>query len=423
VPLLALCSSACLIEIAEVVPLDQQPPEPGACGLERPAFCEPFDAPAKGGRGGDIDEKRWSVARTVTNVGPNPSQGEFIRWYRPGPDVAPCGRDVPASDPGQGVAVCGEAEASHLETWAGGRQLVSMRARQPFDLAGREAVVAFDVDLAADFGNWFEVWITDAPIPAPHDETIPENGIGFVFDDPFCNPDGRGNRLTAIRVANRSALHEADMAPTSCFALRDGAFSRVELHVSATLIEVFASDGGQPQTLRSVAQALDVALPLTRGYVHFQHVTGGDGNSVARWDNLSFDGPFVPPPRGYDLPDSASEPAADSANIGYGIPSEGQPFTIQGVDPSGAARARLDFSAWNFFSNTKVSYRLNPKSPSEEWIALPNPSGEGLITAVSAELDVARIQAGDARIDLKAEGANGNEDLTVANVGITITAR
>ncbi|MBL8742372.1 MAG: hypothetical protein JNK04_14790, partial [Myxococcales bacterium] len=38
-------------------------PEPGSCQLADPAFCETFDKPSPGGRGGDLDERLWSVAR------------------------------------------------------------------------------------------------------------------------------------------------------------------------------------------------------------------------------------------------------------------------------------------------------------------------------------------------------------------------
>src|SRR5687767_6519792 len=34
-----------------------------ACGLGNAAFCETFDAPSPGGRGGEIDETRWAFSR------------------------------------------------------------------------------------------------------------------------------------------------------------------------------------------------------------------------------------------------------------------------------------------------------------------------------------------------------------------------
>src|SRR5262245_12418038 len=51
-------------------PPPSRPPvfgDPG-CGLGKAAFCDTFDTAKPGGRGGDIDETRWAVARVAQFV-------------------------------------------------------------------------------------------------------------------------------------------------------------------------------------------------------------------------------------------------------------------------------------------------------------------------------------------------------------------
>src|SRR5262245_32074114 len=45
------------------------PPRGGSCGLASPAFCETFDKAYPGGRGGDLDENRFSFTRLTSNSG------------------------------------------------------------------------------------------------------------------------------------------------------------------------------------------------------------------------------------------------------------------------------------------------------------------------------------------------------------------
>src|SRR4051794_8293521 len=48
---------------AAVVFEGHAPPAAAGCGLPAPAFCETFETPSPGGRGGDLDEAVWSFAR------------------------------------------------------------------------------------------------------------------------------------------------------------------------------------------------------------------------------------------------------------------------------------------------------------------------------------------------------------------------
>ena len=55
-------------------------PARGSCGLQQPAFCDDFEVPMPGGRGGDLDEREWSVARIDNDQ--NPTQGHLNAWPR-----------------------------------------------------------------------------------------------------------------------------------------------------------------------------------------------------------------------------------------------------------------------------------------------------------------------------------------------------
>src|SRR6185295_14841123 len=55
-------------------PPSPDPGQPG-CGLPAAAFCDTLATPSPGGRGGDVDDAKWSVTR-VTNL-VNPGQGNW----------------------------------------------------------------------------------------------------------------------------------------------------------------------------------------------------------------------------------------------------------------------------------------------------------------------------------------------------------
>src|SRR5687767_318056 len=73
------------------------PPGPG-CGLDAAAFCETFDAPHPGGRGGEIDERRFAFSRWGFSRGEAESRGYrdgvwIDEWSNPdGPPVL-CGEE------------------------------------------------------------------------------------------------------------------------------------------------------------------------------------------------------------------------------------------------------------------------------------------------------------------------------------------
>src|SRR5262249_49546880 len=111
----------------------------------------------------------------------------------------------------------------------------------------------------------------------------------------------------------------------------------MEIRVSKSSVEVWASDAGDPSSFRIIAVATGITVPFTRGYVNFQQThynahkcTGllpnipecsdcGEKSesdtginmcpSLPPWanfqmDNVGFDGPVLPAPRSYQVQDN-----------------------------------------------------------------------------------------------------------------------
>jgi hypothetical protein len=371
--------------------------EPGSCGLENPAFCEKFDTPKPGGRGGDLDEAAWSYARyghpagqTFFLRGPfstNDSQeypatfcGEPFTNLLPGSDAKFC----------QGTGVDGSPSSQFNEVLddEGDFGFNSFRIRQPFDFTDRTGTIVLDVDakvnpLNQGHGWWIEVWITEDPGPMPYHEAptvsaFPRSGVGFAFQfggdcpEPSSASDSAPwqNSLESVTVTrDYEILHSLQfwefVDHGRCFKVADTVLNHLEFRISQDKAEFYASDFDDPESfkLRSSVEGLDLAF--TRGYVHFQHAAYNapkDGNVTAaqtfRWDNIGFDGPTYPTPRAYEVPDNELEHEG-RITTGYDLSSgEAQRFTLEAVDTEDAVGASLNFSLFAAVGQT-LQYRLN----------------------------------------------------------------
>jgi hypothetical protein len=202
------------------------------------------------------------------------------------------------------------------------------RIRQPFDFTNRTGIITFDVD-AKTFGShswWPELWITDQPQPAPHENIVvspPRNGIGLEFSggcpgsstgDPPPNDIGSGTgNLGLVDIARNyqiePMINSWSKGPTGevftipwvnggpmCYQTMPDMKNHFEIHVSQQRIEVWATDPAATN-LRLMAIVDNINLPFTRGYVHLQHAAynaekgGGTHYQTYHWDNVGFDGP------------------------------------------------------------------------------------------------------------------------------------
>ncbi len=343
-------------------PLDP-PPAPGACGLAEPAFCDTFEQPSPGGRGGDLDERLWGVGRLsqMTNVSQTENNGfpAAVAAGCDGPrDVAPDGSDYFfCARPG------GSAALHQAFNDGGGVILHSFHVRRPFDFAGRVGTVVVGVDGWTTPGAWFEVWIVDEPVPAVHTslpamDPLPRTGIGLVFQN--CNP-GTGLQ-SVVFVADHQitrTISRAEFDEAGCFTATDQDLTRLQVRLGERAIEVQAAVSGDPTSRHRLALISGLDLPLDRGFVHFETLgnnaakAGGTAEQTRVWDDIGFDGPFLPLPRARDVPDhleqwvGAPAPMTPVWNTAYVLLSTNQQtFRVEGLDVHGAGQAFIDLSAF-----------------------------------------------------------------------------
>jgi hypothetical protein len=190
-----------------------------------------------------------------------------------------------------------------------------------------------------------------------------------------------------------------------CFSTRRGQLNHIEVKLSTTSIEIWASDYSPDNVafpnFRMVGSAA-ISIPVSTGYVHFEQkerapiknelgfYTPGYANNY--WSNLGFDGPVIAGENGYQVPDaltvdpnSATDTDAHIAgavNIGYGLlnspysmysccTSAGDmtmigSFSIAGVELTGVSSAKLEFGVIYTYvdpsfstSNVALHYSLN----------------------------------------------------------------
>jgi len=439
--------------------VDPIPPtlEPGTCGLDEPAFCDKFDSPSPGGRGGDIDDAKWSFARyghpatysfflrgplsTQTDkVFPSTFCGEPFSNILPGDDVRFC----------EGIGVDGEPSQQLNEVMddEGDFGFNSMRIRQPFDFTDRVGTIVWDVDakvnpLNIGHGWWIEVWITEDPTPMPYHEAptvlaFPRNGVGFAFqfgaDCPESETDWNNALETVTVTEEHDILHSihfwefAGDTENRCFRCADTELNRFELRITQDRAELWVSDYDDTELhLRSEVEGLD--LPFSRGYVHFQHAAYNapkDGNVTGpqtfRWDNIGFDGPTYPTPRGYDVPDNTEVDGNGRTLTGYHLMSgQTQSFELADVDLSDAVGATFNFDV---FAGTGqvLEYRFNEGTWHEFTVVSAQGHDNTGMRGFSVPVALDDLVDGTNTIDVRFPEDQLRNDEMIGNLDITIEA-
>jgi hypothetical protein len=300
------------------------------------------------------------------------------------------------------------------------------------------------------------------------------SGVGIEFeasDSTRCVQEGgtqAANAVSAIFVEeNFKITHSYPYLEdrSGCFKTAAEQLNHVEIHISQTSIEVFVSDAGDRASFRSLlridAASDNLSLPLTRGYVNLQH-THYNGAKCAEttlalnpgftqaqvdqvcgkvtsfhsyhWDNVAFDGPVFATPRSYETPD-ALKPSADGTEVhlGYILPGDGTnvlgPFTLHGVDATGAVDAVLTASTWNFAygangTSDSIKFRFNGGA----WQTFNYPFPQEQFDSarpVAMPVDLASLKPGDNTLELQVDRTSpahvGNgEGTVIGNIELTI---
>lgn len=372
----------------------------GSCGLPNPAFCDTFDAPAgTGNRSGDLNGTVWGVSRQLGPI--NSGQGQYNA-------VVPtlmhrCGQDVTVQPPND-VAIC-NGRLVEAQSDQHGVTSLAMYPKQPFDIAGRSGIIAFDVsdDSHGNHRAWPEIWYTDQPIPVPFDhfsslQSVPRNGFGVRFAG-YCPPDvpGCGVRFVcpdepadvpvitvdSAVVVNNYVSNDSFMdVGTGSISVQmvdcvkassgPGDMNHFELHVSQNKIDVYGTDAGTTSPLKKIAVISNMALTLTRGLIWLEDVHyNGDkdgpdqGTHTFTWDNVGFDGPLLARDLAFDAPDRLTPVGSnypDLINLGWPTSSNAStPLTLTIADVYNVAHATAALLTFNFYTDNPatVSYRLN----------------------------------------------------------------
>jgi len=353
------------------------------CQLPQVAFCDTFQTIVGGGREGDLDPAKWSFTRATQATNPNAG---LVNNYLPFLAEFCTQRQVRLAP--NDSFICGEqfGESNHwMEGMAddGSYVLNSLRARQPFDFAGRTGNVVWDVDAKTEGSHsfWPEIWITDEPVQGPHEDhpgthMYPRNGVALVFDADWCGGQGQTmNALRTIEVFSNYQISQYYDVRSPCFSTQTDMANHFQLKISSTNIAVWASDAGGSR-FREIANVATQPLPLTRGYLsvqHSQYAAGKFGSTdtmTYHWHAIGFDGPVLPPDRGYEVLDALDKRPNGSINLGYQTPTP--TFSLPNVDLNRAVRAYLTYDVYWFASPKSLTATVNgvdraASDPNPDW--------------------------------------------------------
>lgn len=422
----------------------------GPCSLIDPAFCDTFTKPAPGGRGGDLDERSWSTARVGQRV--NSSQGELVSW--PAASLSACGKVMEDVFPGQDIISCrhpvtGRSELTSVFHDGNGPAFQSFRVIQPFDFADRVGHIALDIDAKTQtpegHGWWWELVIADEPVPVPYQEFVSHALMGHkalvIEFEGISSFDGSSNELSRVYVEdNYKYAHEftREQAGYVSFKTREEVLNHVEILVGRDVLEVWATDLDDMSTFRKVAHIDGLGLTFTRGFVNLQHSQynagkGGLGDSVTyHVGSLGFDGPKLPRPRSYQVPEALTTGrTSDVRNLGYQIDQGistccGQErnvpsFKLEHVELADAVAARINLDAWYFTKERSIEFRLNAGA----WRTFkhPYPDSTPATRAVSMPVELADLREGQNTLEMRTAGASTQPPMVVANLELEVVPR
>lgn len=414
------------------------------CGLPQAAFCDTFDTPQPGGpRTGEMSHDSWSAARL--SQADNPSQGMIDQYWAT--KLAACGNGAGVL-PDADFRVC---DGHRSESLNDGGQFVINEAyvRQPFDFAGRTGSITFDVDAKTDGPHtwWPEIWLTNLPVPAPSVnanpgmDALPEDGLQIMLSND-CGPNTGG--AGELRIIQNYAV-VADLKPNAglrvtggegCYPTQPGILNHFEVKISPNEIQVWASDPGGAN-FKEYDDAAELDLSFTRGYLHIEHVQYNadkfDHSSIATkeqtytWDNIGFDGPFLPTDRAYDVPDATQSNVPGAVNLGYdlhpgtkglleccvkGNKVAAPPIVLSNMRVSDARAAFITLNVEGAVTPLRLQYRFN----GEAWQTYTVPAASAYRwTAPAIPLDLAQLHNGTNTLEF--QSAN---ELQLANIGVKV---
>lgn len=401
-------------ESANSAQVSATPQASANCGLQlgtAVTFCDTFDISSSNGiRQGALNSDVWGVSRVSGYL--NFGQSWYNRWNAT--PIVMCDNTTPTVIAPNDVVICnGQLREAVQDNNTGilddgGVTSLAMYPKQPFDFANRTGTVAFDLsnNTAGIHASWPEFWMSDLPIPDPFNhfdswQALPANGFGIRMASQ-CDPGMQcacpnANNINTMRWSVDSAavvrgyilddtngfgpglvkmqILDCVIAPTAY-----GQMNHVEIRVSTSTIDVWASDVGST-SLRHIATVTNAGLTLTRGLVWLEDVhynaDKGDPNRPSQrsntfvWDNLAFDGPFTFRDFSFDSPDNTLAGANGSLNLGkFSQGGATSTWTIAGLPANplaAAARVLFSFNVENRPNPTVLNATVNGHFHSVPW--------------------------------------------------------
>jgi hypothetical protein len=426
-----------------------------SCYLDGAAFCDAFTEPSPGGRAGALDDAKWGFSRMgfgfsndYTFAFPESPINECGTWNT----VKPGGPDSTFCAGEDGVARWAEGFDDNTSF-----QYLSARVRQPFDFAGRTGTLQWEADArtSGTHGWWVEVWFTDEPVPgsnfhAPDQLVSSPNAVGVVLglncgvDAADLGTAGAGkvgvSEILSVRdYAIEQVYNGANFDNTRCVNSEQGVLNKFQFKLSGNHIEVLGSDAGG-DTYVSLGEA-DLDLPFSRASVHFSHVhyNAHKANVTSfqsyQWARIAFDGPQLPVPRAYSVPDSLTMVGSgipnDTYHIGYGVadgvtydfndgPSVPKALVLPGVDKTGATAARLLINTSRVAAGDTLRYRFN----GGDWrdYVVPAFGGTWERQGFVIPVDVADLAQGDNTLELSTNSQMSPNSMQIANIDLELDA-
>jgi hypothetical protein len=168
-----------------------------------------------------------------------------------------------------------------------------------------------------------------------------------------------------------------------------GNMNHVEIQISQTQVDVYATDAGvaaTAKTLRHIATITNANLTFTRGLVWLEDVhynadketlmMGTPASTSQRehtfsWDNVAFDGPFTDRDFAYDAPDNTTPGANGSQNLGqFSMANQTSTWNVPDLPANpqaAAARVLFDFNGENNPDPTVINVIVNGHAHSVPW--------------------------------------------------------
>ncbi len=336
-------------------------------------FCDAFQTPNPGGRGGDLNETNWSFSRVQQLT--NPTQNLVNNYATVQAQFCKTTQTRLADNDS---FICGAqfGESNHwMEAMNDNGEYASQGARvlQPFDFANRTGTIDFSVDAKSEgtHSSWPDIWITADPVQQPHEDfpgthIFPREGVQVSLNADWCPGQYPNNLINfnAVRDINTYSNYQIAQSndhSSSCFTTAPDMANHFQIRISKTRVEVWASnDDGSNFSLRL---ARNVNLNFTRGYVSFEHAQynaekfNNLNPTTYHWHAISFDGPVLPVDRDYQVPDALVPATGGTVNLGY--QTNTGTFTLNGVNPTGETKAYVTLNVYWYSSPLALTVNLN----------------------------------------------------------------